>query len=203
MGITIIGLLIWLIGFGAICAPLLAIVCAVIAVKRKANVGHFALWGALYGASITGSVYILARLYNRSPPSAAMPIIYGLPYLIWILVVVGLIGSMAWIWDYAVGFDIYPGFPYVARRANSGSAVMMSALMGGIAAVSLLAWVKSIRSLCRTYRQDKARPLEALPIDIAYIKPFAYMYLWLFSGLIMALAVAEYAISIGVDIQGF
>ena len=203
MGVLIILSMFLLIGIGVVVALITAMVCLILAHIRNANAIYFALWGALFGASITGAAYVLFRLYNRPPPFVAMLLIYVVPYALWILVTVGLIGSIQFIWQYTVGYETSPGRYYVASHANISSAVLMSVLLSGVAVVNIFTWAMSMRSLYGTYRRDRVYPLKGQLIDFAYMKPFVYMYLWLIGGLLSAYVVAKYMISIGVDIQGF
>ena len=203
MGIMTIVWLIVLVGLGVIVAPVAAISCAIVARARKLTwdrVAYFAGAGALCGVFITGWIYVLVRLFNRSLPLPLLVVVYFLPYVSWICFGVGGIGiSVLWIWEYTLGTDT----GYVAPRASVGSAIRMSVFLGSVAAICLFAWAISLRGLIRSYKHDRARQIETPSLEFAYLKPFLYNYIWLAIGLAHAFIVAQYAVSIGIDIQGF
>lgn len=197
MGFITIGWLAFLLVLGVAVAPVAAVLCAVAALSRKSSwsgVAYFAGAGALHGVSITGWIYVLARIFNRSLPFPVIVVVYFLPYVSWICFVVGAIGLyLYWVWGSTLGvggMSVLPG-------ADVGSAVGMSMLLGGIAAVCLFAWGMSLRDLAHRYKRDRARRTEAPSVDFGYIKPFLYNYVWLVIGICTAFVFAMYGNNIG------
>ena len=203
MGIMIMLWIIALVMLGVVVTPVAAVSCAVAARARKSSwsgVAYFAGAGALYGLFVTGWVYVLARIFNRSLPFPVMVVVYFLPYISWICFVAGGIGvSIFAIWDNTLGITS----DYVAPSASAFSAAWMSALLGTIAAGCLFACAMSLRDLVRRYKLDRARRTEAPSLDFGYIKPFLYNYVWLFTGIFTAMTIASYLASIGINIQGW
>lgn len=197
MGILTILWIIGLVMLGAVVAPVAAVSCAVAARYRGLHwdrVAYFAGVGALYGVSVTGWVYVLARIFNRSLPLPVMVVVYFLPYVSWVCIVVGGIGlEISRVWGNTLGiFGIS-----VAPGADVVSAMWMSVLLGGIAAACLFACAMSLRDLARRYKRDRARGTETPSLDSGYIKPFIYNYIWLGVGICAAFAFAMYITAIG------
>ena len=84
MGITIIIVLALLALVGAVTAPVISLICALIARARKLEVWRFAMAGAVFGVFIFPWPYGLVRSYGRSLPIAAMAVIYFFAYAIWL-----------------------------------------------------------------------------------------------------------------------
>lgn len=196
MGLVTILWIIALVMLGAVVAPVAAVSCGAAARHRGLHwnrVAYFAGAGALYGVFVTGWIYVLARIFNRSLPLPVIVIVYLLPYVSWICfvaVAIGLEISGVWGRTLGIGIDVAPG-------ADVGSAVWVSMLLGGIATACLFACVMSLRDLARRWTRDRARPDEAPSVDFGYIKPFIYNYIWLGVGIYAAYMFAMYMIDIG------
>ena len=203
MGVMIILWLIILVMLGVVVAPVGAVSCAVAARSRRmswADAAYFAGVGALYGVFVTGWVYVLARIFNRSLPLPVMVVVYFLPYFSWVCILTGGISlSILWIWDNTLGITS----DYVAPNPNAFSAALVSALLVCTAAVCLFGWGMSLRGLARRWMRDRECPTQGASLDSSYIRPFVYNYVWLAVGLGLAMMVASYMASIGVNIQGW
>lgn len=198
MGIMTILWIIALVMLGAVVAPVAAVSCAVAARSRQksswSGVAYFVGAGALYGVFVTGWVYVLAHIFNRSLPLPVMVVVYFLPYVSWICFVAGGIGLEIYlVWGHTLGF----GGISVAPGATVGSAVWMSMLLGGIAAGCLFSSAMSLRDIARRYKRDRARRTEAPSLDFGYIKPFLYNYVWLVIGIYAAYMFAMHITDIG------
>ena len=141
---------------------------------------------------------MLARLYGRLLPYPIMGLIYLFAYGLWLIAILSVVTSIAWIWEYTLGTST----GYVASGASIGSASFMTLLYGGGIAVCGFAMFMSAKGLYKRYRLDRRDPLGT-QIDSAYVTPFFYAYLWLAAALAVAFVNAHYMVSIGVDIQGF
>ena len=200
MGMTITAVLLLLVTLGVPLALIVGAACGVIARLRGLVIWKFAGMGALYGAFVFPWPYLLIRMFNRSPPLPILGVIYFFPYVIWLGVVLLMGSSVLFIWQYTTGTT---STGYVAPKADVVSAVFMSVLIIGVAALCVFTLLLSIRGLYRRHKVDRTYlSMHDLPHS-AYLMPFFFVYSWLIAGLIMAFVLAHYMISIGVDIQGF
>ena len=198
MGITVIIVLILLALAGAVTAPVVSLTCALVARARKLEVWRFALAGALFGVFIFPWPYVLVRIYGRSLHIAGLGVIYFFAYVLWLGAAATVVVQIVWIWEYTLGTST----GYVAPGGNVVSAVFMSALYASGIGVCVFGLFRSLRGLHGKYNSDRLIPTGNRP-DSAYVRPFAYAYLWLVASLGVALVTAYYMVSIGVDIQGF
>ena len=176
--------------------PLAALVCGAFAWWQKKSVWRFAAEGGLNGILVLPWILVMVKVRGRPVPIVAL-LIYLLPYAVWLGVFVAIAGGIFYVWEYTLGTDT----GYVAPRANSVSAALMSVFLGCCAAVNVGTLLLSARGIYRRYRQD--RIAGRLPELTYYARPFVFSYIWLGALLILGLLVAQYMISIGVDIQGF
>ena len=202
MGILIILALVPLIGFGLISAAVSSVVCAAAALihgQGSRNALSYAGFGAVFGFFITPWTYVAGRALGKLLPPPLMVLVMAPPYVVWAtLFALGGVGEIFYIWDVTTGFG-----GWQAPQANVVSASFVSLALAAIVIASLGACYFSIRGTYRRYNAERAASQSEHTPDWSYLTPFVYMYLWLIAGIFMALLVAQYAISIGVDIQGF
>ena len=197
MGImSIVGF--FLLGMAAlVTTPLAALLCGAFAWWQKKSIWRFTLEGALNGILVLPWILVMVKARGRPVPMAAL-LIYLLPCAIWLGVLAAIAAGIYTIWEYTT-FGTETG--YVARLANPVSAALMTVFLGGCAAVNVGTLLLSARGIYRRYRQDRAA--GRLPELTYYARPFVFSYVWLGALLVLGLLVAQYMISIGVDIQGF
>ena len=196
MGImSIVGFL--LLGIAAlVTTPLAALLCGAFAWWQKKSIWRFAAEGALNGILVLPWILVMVKTRGRPVPIVAL-LIYLLPYAVWLGVFAAIAGGIFSIWEYTLGTDT----GYVAPQANPVSAALMSVFLGCCAAVNAGTLLLSARGMYRRHRQD--RTTGRLPEMTYYARPFVFSYIWLGALLILGLLVAQYMVSIGVDIQGF
>ena len=193
--------LLFLLGIaGALLALLIGVVCGLIALRRGLNILQFAVIGVVYGFFISPWPYLLSRMFNCTLPLPLIGLIYLFPCVICLVVATMTVGNIIWIWENTTGFG---GHEYIAPDASVFSATLMSLFLVGLAAVCIYGLFRSLRTVYRQYRFDRSHtPKDHVP-DMTYLRPFFYAYGWLMGGLVIAIVVAAYAISIGLNIQGF
>ena len=202
MGIVIIGVLLIIIGLGLVSAVVSLVICttaALIRGQRSKNLLRYAGYGAVFGFFITPWPYVVGRAFGRLLPLPLMVLVMAPSYFIWATL---LVGGASWqihnIWDVTTGFG-----GWQAPRASVESAIVVSLGLTVLAIACLGACYFSIRGQYRRYKAEKATSQREQYPDLFYLAPFVYMYMWLIGGVFLALLVASYAVSIGVDIQGF
>ena len=158
MGILIIFILGLSVFAGVVTAPVICLVCALVARARKLEVWKFAGAGALFGAFLFPWPYVLVRAYGRPLPIAGMGLIYFFAYALWSIAILSVVGGILWIWEYTLGTST----GYVASRASVGSAVTMSILYGCGIAVCGFAMFGSLKGLYRRYQSDRRHLQETL-----------------------------------------
>ncbi len=196
MGIVSIAGFIFLGMAALVTTPAAALLCGAFAWWQKKSIWRFALEGALNGILLLPWILVMVKARGRPVPIVAL-LIYLLPCAVWLGVFAGIASGILFIWEYTLGTDI----GYVAPRANPVSAALMSVFLGFCAAVNVGTLLLSARGIYRRYRQD--RVAGRLPEMMYYARPFVFSYIWLGALLVLGLLVAQYMISIGVDIQGF
>ena len=177
--------------------PLAALLCGAFAWWQKKSIWRFTAEGALNGILVLPWILVMVKARGRPVPIAAL-LIYLLPCAIWLGVLAVIASSIFTIWEYTTfGTEI----GYLAPQANPVSAALMTVFLGCCAAVNVGTLLLSARGIYRRYRQD--RIAGRLPEMTYYARPFVFSYIWLGALLVLGLLVAQYMISIGVDIQGF
>ncbi len=210
MGIMTIFALALLATAGAVTAIVSCLLCTTFAFVRKREVLQFAVAGMAFGAFIFPWPYVVARIFGRCLPSAAMVVIYFFAYAICIGAAAGFALESMWIWEYTLGTET----GYVAPDASIGSAIFATVLLGALTLACGVTMFISARWLYRMYRSDRYDEVHfrnssiddtTIPdaLNYGYLVPFIIAYSWLVAGLIVAIMVAMYMVSIGVDIQGF
>jgi len=177
-------------------APVAALLCGAFAWWQKKSIWRFAAEGALSGILLLPWILVMVKARGRPVPVVTL-LIYLLPLAVWLGVLALIVASIFGIWEYTLGTDT----GYVAPRANSVSAALMSLFLGCCAAVNVGTLLLSARGIYRRYRQD--RITGRLPEMMYYVQPFVFSYIWLGALLVLGLLVASYMEGIGVDIQGF
>lgn len=195
-GMSIVGF--FLLGMAAlVTTPVAALLCGAFAWWQKKSIWRFAAEGALNGILVLPWILVIVKARGRPVPIVAL-LIYLLPYAVWIGVFATIAVGIFGIWEYTLlGTEI----GYVAPQANPVSAALMSVFLGCCAAVNVGTLFLSARGIYRRYRQD--RIAGRMPELTYYTRPFVFSYIWLGALLILGLLVAQYMISIGVNIQGF
>ena len=197
MGImSIVGF--FFLGVAALVAtPTAALLCGAFAWWQKRSIWRFAAEGALNGILVLPWILVMVKARGRPVPIVAL-LIYLLPLAVWLGVLAAIASGIFWIWEYTTfGTEI----GYLAPKANPFSAALMTVFLGGCAAVNVGTLLLSARGIFRRYRQD--RVAGRLPEMTYYARPFVFSYIWLGALLVLGLLVAQYMVSIGVDIQGF
>ncbi len=193
--ISIVGFL--FLGMAAlVTTPVAALLCGAFAWWQKKSIWRFAAEGALNGILVLPWILVMVKARGRPVPIVAL-LIYLLPYNVWLGVLAGIASGIFYIWEYTLGTDT----GYVAPQANLVSAALMTVFLGFCAAVNVGTLLLSARGICRRFRQD--RIAGRLPELTYYARPFVFSYIWLGALLVLGLLVAQYMVSIGVDIQGF
>ena len=201
MGIAVIILFVMLGAAGVLCALLSAIVCGVIAHFRNLSVVRFSCMGALYGVFILPWTFLVARMFNRHPVLPLLALVYLLAYALWLGFAAGVIGSVMWPWEYRAGGGI---FQNPERGIALAPLIAMSVLSAALVATCLFTMGLSLRGVYYRHREDRQRPDRAQTPSMGYLAPYLYAYLWFFvGGMALAFAVASFAVSNGIDIQGF
>ncbi len=176
--------------------PLAALLCGAFAWRQKKSIWRFAVEGALNGILVLPWILVMVKARGRTVPILAL-LIYLLPCAVWLGVLAAIASGIFWIWEYTLGTDT----GYVAPQANPVSAALMTVFLGFCAAVNVGTLLLSTRGIYRRYRQDRIAGRS--PELTYYARPFVFSYVWLGALLVLGLLVAQYMISIGVDIQGF
>ena len=177
--------------------PAAALLCGAFAWWQKKSIWRFAAEGALNGILVLPWILVMVKARGRPVPLVAL-LIYLLPYAVWLGVLASIVSGIFWIWEYTTfGTEI----GYLAPQANPDSAALMTVFLGCCAVVNVGTLLLSARGIYRRYRQD--RIAGRLPEMMYYAQPFIFSYIWLGALLVLGLLVAQYMISIGVDIQGF
>lgn len=163
----------------------------------RRRVVRYALTGALFGFFIFPWVHVLASALGRRLHPVASTVIYALSHVGWIAVLPLIYISVEFVWDYTLGTDT----GYVAPRASIGSALVVSGLCVAVAAANVFSIYLSARFVADRYRADG--PGEVGVPGLGYLIPSVGGYVWLRLSFLMAVGIAFYMVSIGVDIQGF
>ena len=201
MGIVTIAIFAMLATLGVLFALISAITCGIIAYARRLGVARFSWAGALYGLFIFPWIYLVARMFNRFPPLPVLSLAYLLAYALWLGFMAGVVGNVLWLWEYRVGSGIYQD---IDRGIALTPLIVMSIFSACLIAVCLFTMGLSIRGIYRLYREDVERPARTQMPSSRYLMPYLYSYLWFFiGGMAMALITASFAVSNGIDIQGF
>ena len=162
VGMLIVVLLLLAIGLGVLVVPLATMICGLIARSRGLSFMEFAVAGAMFGAFITGWIYVLARILNRSLPVPVMALVYIFPYTVWILVVTGGLGGLiANIWQYTLGIG---SAAVAAPEGSILSATLMSVFLGLVAVVNIFSWTMSLRGLYHVYTDETPDYIQIPPI---------------------------------------
>ena len=186
---------------GVLCALLSAITCGIIAHAKNLGVGRFACAGALYGVFIFPWLYLVARMFNRFPALPVLAIVYLLAYALWLGFIAGVVGNVLWLWEYRVGGGIYQN---PDRGIEFAPLIVMSLSSACLIAVCLFTMGLSIRGIYRLHKESMERPTRTQMPSWRYLLPYLYSYLWFFiGGMTLALITASFAVSNGIDIQGF
>ena len=131
---------------------------------------EFAVAGAMFGAFITGWIYELARIFNRSLPVPVMALVYIFPYTVWILVVTGGLGGLiANIWQYTLGIG---SAAVAAPEGSILSATLMSVFLGLVAVVNIFSWTMSLRGLYHVYTDETPDYIQIPPIEYGVHQAF-------------------------------
>ena len=186
MGFLIILTVLALSLLGFVMGVVAAGLCGVLAARRKMDVGYYASSGALFGATLTGWPYVIARMANRSLSIPAMVGVYLLPYTLWIGIIVLLLIYNHGIWALTLGFDEWFFSLPVERRGDVDTASFWSFLLSIVTVACLVTWVMSVRQLYRRYRRDRADGGEPYTVDGVYILPFLHFYGWCAGGVVVA-----------------
>ena len=201
MGIVTIAIFAMLVTLGVLFALISAITCGIIAYARRLGVARFSWAGALYGLFIFPWMYLVARMFNRFPPLPVLSLAYLLAYALWLGFMAGVVGNVLWLWEYRVGSGIYQD---IDRGIALTPLIVMSIFSACLIAVCLFTMGLSIRGIYRLYREDVEQPVRTQMPSPRYLMPYLFSYLWFFiGGMAMALITASFAVSNGIDIQGF
>ena len=201
MGIITLSMFAMLGALGVLCALLSMFTCGIIAYAKKLGVARFLGVGALYGVFILPWIYLVARMFNRFPALPVLAIMYLLAYALWLGFIAGVFVDVSWLWEYRVGSGKYLNPEHGIAFT---SLIVMSIFSAGVIAVCLFTMVLSLRGLYRLHKEDKEQPTRTHMPAWRYLTPYLYAYLWFFvGGMVMALIKAFFAVSNGIDIQGF
>ena len=202
MGILMLAILFALIAFGIASTVVGGVVCTVAALihgHRSKNLLSYLGYGAVFGFFITPWPYVVGRAFGKLLPLPLMALVIIPSYLVWATVfVAGISLTIHYIWDVTTGFG-----GWQAPNPNVASAFGVSLGLAVVGIICLGACCISIRGQYLRYKAEKATSQPEQAPDFLYLAPFVYMYAWLILGVILALFVATYMVSIGVDIQGF
>ncbi len=202
MGILIILLGGMMIGaglVGAFASALLCTVAALISRQGPKNALKYAGYGAVFGFFITPWPYVVGRAFGRLLPGPVMALVMAPAFLVWAAVATfAMVAEVVYIWEVTTGFG-----GWQAPEANVISAFFVSLGLAIVLIICLGTCYLSMRGTYQRYKAERIAPETDNNPDWAYLSPFMFMYMWLAGLVIIAIVTAAYAVSIGVDIQGF
>ena len=156
-----------LILFGVLFAPVASLVCAIIARHRGMDVRRYALTGGIYSMLlILPWVYLVGRMFNSYPPKFLVKVAYAVLHFAW------LGGPICWLWF------IVNAPPFVRSNAFFGDNPIVAVIL---LLANIVTWLASIVRLGQAAKEStgNSQADEGDPMPrMVYLLPFGLTVGW-------------------------